>query len=281
MRKDGRQPFFLYLKPALGNSVKAEAKRRKITAYQLVEEILEIHLASLTPGEVELPPAPKAATEEDVDDLLQTMTRDQVPMGSPGRPRYKADIAGGSLQVSEARVIADLLLNEAGEAEWRRAIEVDNVLQKRSVGTARRQATLVRARLSEMGPELWAIVRDGSKPAATHAMLACAIKHSPLLSDFLHYTVRESYRMFHGTLPRRAWDKFIERCHDLDPFMPEWAQSTVDKLGDSAFRVLHEAGFLADGAKNVLKPVRIDPSVATYLRDHGEDEVLRRMQVTQ
>ncbi len=281
MRKDGRQPFFLYLKPALARSVKAEAKKRKMTSYELVEEILELRAAASS-ALADASPEPEASPQdEDFEGLLQTMTRDVVEMGPPGKPRYKADIAGGSLQVSEARVIADLLLSGAEDEAWRRAIEIDNVLQKRSVGTARRQATLVRARLNEMGPELWKIVRDGSKPAATHAMLACAIKHSPLLSDFLHYTVRESYRMFHGTLPRRAWDKFIERCHDLDPFMPEWAQSTVDKLGDSAFRVLHEAGFLADGAKNVLKPVRVDPNVAAYLRDQGEDEVLRRMQVTQ
>jgi hypothetical protein len=278
MRKDGRHPFYLYLKPDVASAVKVEAKKRRITSYEFVENVLERHLAALVDMK---PPEDQAAVEEEFEGLLQTMTRDPVNMSSPGKPRYKADIAGGSLQVSEARIIADLMLRGAADDEWRRAIEVDNVLQKRSLGTARRQATLVRARLVEMGPELWEIVRDGSKPAATHAMLACAIKHSPLLSDFLHHTVRESYRMFHATLPRRAWDKFVERCHDLDPFMPEWAQSTIEKLGDSAFRVLHEAGYLADGSKNVLKPVRIDPSVAQYLRDHGEDEILQRMQVTQ
>lgn len=280
MRKDGRQPFFLYLKPLLARSVKAEAKKRKMTSYELVEEILELRLGASSAAPENTPDL-QGAQEEDFEGLLQTMTRDLVEKGPRGKPRYKADIAGGSLQVSEARVIADLLLQGADEESWRRAIEVDNVLQKRSVGTARRQATLVRARLTEMGPELWEIVRDGSKPAATHAMLACAIKHSPLLSDFLHYTVRESYRTFHATLPRRAWDRYVERCHDLDPFMPEWAPSTIAKLGDSAFRVLHEAGYLAGGAKNVLKPVRIDASVADYLRQHGEEETLQRMQVSQ
>lgn len=278
MRKDGRSPFFLYLRPDVAAGVKAEAKRLRITSYEFVEEILDRHLAAL-PETTQ--PASQAALEEEYEGLLHTMTRDLVNTSAPSKPRYKADIAGGSLQVSEARVIADLMLRGASEDDWRRAIEVDNVLQKRSVGTARRQASLVRARLIEMGPDMWAIVRDGSKPAATHAMLACAVKHSPLLSDFLHHTVRESYRMFHASLPRRAWDKFIDRCHDLDPFMPEWAQSTIDKLGDSAFRILHEAGYLAEGSKNVLKPVRIDPSVAQNLRDHGEDEILHRMQVTQ
>jgi hypothetical protein len=56
-------------------------------------------------------------------------------------PRYKADIAGGALKVYESRLVADLLLNEVSASDWRNAIEIDNVLQKKSPGTARRQAS--------------------------------------------------------------------------------------------------------------------------------------------
>ena len=35
-----------------------------------------------------------------------------------------------------------------------------------------------------MRPDLWYLVRDGSKDTATHALLAAAIKHSPLLAEF-------------------------------------------------------------------------------------------------
>jgi len=83
---------------------------------------------------------------------------------------YKADIAGGSLKVYESRIIAELLLTRLPPAEWRRAIEVDNVLQKTSIGTAKRQASLIKARLKQMTPELWELVRDGTKPVATQAV---------------------------------------------------------------------------------------------------------------
>lgn len=221
------------------------------------------------------------AQEVSAASVLTTM-RPIVPastVSSHETPKYRADIAGGSLQVPEARVIAGLLLNGIDDAGWQKAIEVENVLQKRSVGTAKRQALLVRTRLQLMGPTLWEIVRDGSKPAATHAMLACAIKLSPLLADFIHYTVREAFRTYQQSLSRREWNRFIERCGDRDPTMPEWAGSTVEKLGDSAFRVLHESGILANGAKNSLRPVRIDASVLAYLKDHEETYVLSRIQV--
>lgn len=278
VRKDGRKQFLLYLKPETISALKTKARQTKIPAYLLIERLID----------KELPP-PQDMGSAEVLQVQETMTpkgraTSWVPELAPvaadvDGPKYRADIAGGSLQVPEARVIAGLLLDGVDDAGWQRAIDVQNVLQKRSVGTARRQALLVRTRLEGMGPGLWEIVRDGTKPAATHAMLACAIKLSPLLADFLHYTVREGFRTYQQSLPRREWNRYIERCRDRDPTMPDWADSTVEKLGDSSFRVLHEAGFLTGGTKNVLRPVRIESSVVEYLREHGEHYVLLRMQV--
>lgn len=194
--------------------------------------------------------------------------------------RYKADIAGGALKVPESRVVAGLLLDRVDDQGWHDAIVVGNVLQKRSPGTARRQATLVRSRLSTMGPGLWRLVRDGSTPVATHAVFAAAIKHSALLGDFLDLVVREQFRIFRPDLPRRLWHDFVARCRDREPDMPPWQDSTVDKLGDSVYRILTEVGYLADTRRHLLQPVRISSEVMAYLREHDEEYVLRCIQVS-
>ncbi len=72
-------------------------------------------------------------------------------------PKFKADIAGGSLKLQESRIIAGLLLDDVDPQQWKQAIEEANVLQKRSPATAMRQATLLRARLTTMGPGLVAV----------------------------------------------------------------------------------------------------------------------------
>jgi hypothetical protein len=36
-----------------------------------------------------------------------------------------------------------------------------------------------------MGPPLWKLVRDGERGVAIHAVFAAAVKHSPLLGDFM------------------------------------------------------------------------------------------------
>jgi len=194
-------------------------------------------------------------------------------------PKYKADIAGGSLKLQESRVIASLLLDGVTADEWKRAIEQDNVLQKRSPATAKRQASLIRARLLTVGPDLWRLVRDGSKETATHAIFAASIKHSTLLGEFLDHAVREQFRTFKHNLPRKLWSDFVERLRDQDPDVPQWTESTVNKLGDSVYQILKEAGYISDTKTYVLQPVRIASEVMAYLRDHDERYVLERVQV--
>ncbi len=195
--------------------------------------------------------------------------------------RYKADIGGGSLKLPESRVIAGLLLEGVDDHEWHDAIVVRNVLQKRSPGTAKRQASLIRSRLVTMGRDLWELVRDGSNPVAAHALLAAAIKHSTLLGDFLDLVVREQFRLFRPSLSRKLWSDFLDQCRGRDPYMPEWQESTADKLGDSVFRILDEAGYITDTKTMTLKPVRVSEEVLAYLRDHEEQYVLRCLEVGQ
>lgn len=76
--------------------------------------------------------------------------------------RYKADITAGALKVPESRVIADLLLQEADDAAWKKALYDENVLQTRSPVTTKRLVLLIRGRLKGMERGLWKLVRDGT-----------------------------------------------------------------------------------------------------------------------
>ena len=194
--------------------------------------------------------------------------------------KFKADIAGGSLKLQESRIIADLLLQQMPESEMRRLIQGENVLQKRSPNTAMRQASLLRARLQTMTSELWRLVRDGSKDTATHALLAAAIKHSPLFAEFLNRVVRERFQTFQNDLPRKLWNEYVEHLQNEDPNMPVWSEATTNKLGDSAFQILKESGFITGTRTYRLHPIQVAPAVLAYLRDSGQNDVIERLQVT-
>jgi hypothetical protein len=194
--------------------------------------------------------------------------------------RYSADITAGSLKLPESRIVAGLLLDGVGGQAWRDAIEKENVLQARNTVTAKRLARLIRQRLETMDAGLWKLVRDGTGIVATHAALAAAIKHSPLLGDFLDLVVREQFRLFNPKLTPAAWEEYLDDCRGRDPDMPKWTEITRRRLKSSVFQTLAQAGFLESTKTLKLQPVHIVRPVIDYLQDHDEAYVLRCIQVS-
>jgi len=194
--------------------------------------------------------------------------------------RYKADLTAGSLKLPESRIIADLLLRELSANDWQEAIERRNVLRTKQVATAQRLTRLIRGRLETMGPELWKIVRDGAGTVAAHAVLAAAVKHSPLLGDFLAQVVAAQYRLFSPTLPTGIFSHWLEECRERDALMPLWNESTLRRLRSTVFQVLAQAGYIDSTRTRRLQTVHIAEQVLRYLKNHKEDYVLHCIQVS-
>jgi hypothetical protein len=193
--------------------------------------------------------------------------------------QYKADITAGALKLPESRLIADLLLRQVDAEGWKDAIVTKNVLQVRNPATARRLTTLIRSRLETMGPELWKLVRDGQGTVAAHAVLAAAVKHSPLLGDFLEIVVAEQYRLFSPALSRKLFADYLEGCRERDPEMPQWNETTRKRLRSSVFQMLAQAGYIENTRSLKLQTVHVADQVLRYLKVNKEDYVLRCIQV--
>jgi len=194
---------------------------------------------------------------------------------------YNGDIAAGSLLIQETRKIASLLLNNVAGKEWRRAIEIDNILQKRSPASAIRQARLIKKRLTLMTPELWKLIKEGNSDIAVQAILAASIKHSLLLGDFMDKTLREHWLTFNYKISDRDWNNYLETCVQIDPKVSEWKDSTISKLKQVVFRILAEAKYIDNTRTLKLLPVSIVPELRHYLTKNSENYVLKCMGVTQ
>lgn len=194
---------------------------------------------------------------------------------------YNGEIVAGSLLIPESRKIASLLLAEADDQEWHRAIIIENILQKRSPSAAKREAKLIRNRLSSMKPEILGMISEGSSDLATQSILACAIKHSRLLGDFMHEVVRDHWLTFDLHISNKDWHEFWDSCAQIYPAILDWSEKTYQKLRQVVFRILAEARYL-DGTKTLrLLPVVVLPEVRGYLLNNHEEYVLKCMQVTE
>ncbi len=194
--------------------------------------------------------------------------------------RYKADITAGALKLPESRIIAGLLLRKVDAEGWKDAIVTNNVLQARNPATARRLTKLIRGRLETMGPDMWKLVRDGKGTVATHAVFAAAIKHSPLLGDFLDLVVGEQYRVFGKALTNTMFADYLEGCRERDPEMPQWNESTRRRLRSSVFQMLAQAGYIENTRILKLQTVLVADQVLRYLKANHEEYVLRCIQVS-
>ena len=193
---------------------------------------------------------------------------------------YRADITAGSLKVRETRVIAGLMLKDLDNKQWKTEIFDQNVLQVNNAETSRRYVRLIRQRLELMTSEIWKLIRDGSAIVATQATLAAAIKHSRLLGDFMDLIIRDHYQTYKSHLTRSVWNDYLSDCNGRDPNMPEWSESTRDRLRRSVYHILTQAGYLESSRSLKLQPVHIAPEVIRYLEKHNETYVLRCMEVS-
>jgi hypothetical protein len=124
------------------------------------------------------------------------------------------------------------------------------------------------------------MVAEAPTALATQAVMAAAVKHSPLLADFLNFCYREQVRLFQPALTHSLWPEFLDQCAARDPLMPVWSDSTSAKLRENVFRILAESGYIEDTRRMKLQRVRLLLELVSHLRDSRNDATLRCLDTT-
>ena len=194
------------------------------------------------------------------------------------RTRYNAEISAGSLMPLESKRVAALLLTKPDEAAWLDAIEVQNILQKKTPATARRQATLIRKRLMTLDPQAWEMITTRESEVANQLLLAASIKHSHLLGDFLRLNYAQRQRGLEEALASNSWHDFLTEIAHHDAAVAGWSDSTKAKLFQVIVRILAEAKYLDTARHMGLTPPMLHPKTRAYLRRLGDDVTLNRME---
>jgi hypothetical protein len=188
--------------------------------------------------------------------------------------RYNAEISAGSLLPLESRRIATLLLSKPDQTAWQHAIETENILQKKTPATARRQARLLRRRLTTLNAQAWQMMTERESEVVTQLLLASAVKHSQLLGDFMLRVYADRQRRLEPALAPIDWQDFLAECAHHDAAVAEWSDSTKAKLFQVIVRILAEANYLESARSMKLTPQSLHPDVQRYLSTHDETYVL-------
>ena len=187
---------------------------------------------------------------------------------------YNAEISAGSLMPLESKRVAALLLSNPDEAAWIHAIEIENILQKKTPATARRQGTLLRKRLMHLDEQAWSMVVDRESEVAHQLLLVGAIKHSQLLGDFVRNVYAGHQRRMEPAIAALDWQDFLAECAHQDLAVAAWSDSTKAKLFQVIIRILVEARYLESARTMKLSPRSLHPTVRRYLMERNEAYVI-------
>ena len=186
---------------------------------------------------------------------------------------YNSDLIGGSLLVRESRVIAELLLANADDADWKQAIQVENRLQKRSPATAKRQSSALRKRLERLDQPFWRALRDGDDELATQVAFVAALERNLLLVEFVETIVQDAFSLRAENLAQYQWTDFLEDRSHRDPAIEDWTEVSKKKMGQVVFRMLAEVGLLQSTRSLRLQHVLVRLEVNALLEDSRRDRI--------
>lgn len=182
--------------------------------------------------------------------------------------------------VRESRIIAGLLLDSATPEQWDHTIYIENLLQKPTPASAKRNAQAIRKRLERLEPEFWRALRDGDDELATQIAFCGTLERNLLLVEFMETVLRDAYISRAEKLDTYVWSDFLEDRSHRDSAICDWKESTRKKMGQVVFRMLVEVGYLKSTRKLELQRILVRPEVKTMLEEHYKQRIKKCMEVS-
>jgi hypothetical protein len=202
-----------------------------------------------------------------------------IPQGSlKNHKAYLGDLIGGSLMIREGQIIAELLLKKPNQAEWADAIVNQNILQKRSDASAKRNASTIKKRLEGLSDEFLTQIAFGSTELSTQLMFAATLIQSTILADFMRNVVLDAKRMFRETIDASDWIGFWEDRSRLFPEFAQMTDSSTYKVAQVVFKVLSDGGYIVSTRKKQLQNVYLLPEVKSLLADMQREDIVAAME---
>ena len=177
---------------------------------------------------------------------------------------YRLSFTSGGLFIGSAGKAAALYLEHRDWGRVRRDLDADNLLQARTVASARRLGRELVQRLCELSDAELVILADADSDERAHLMWAATCRRYALIGEFASEVVRDRYLGLETQLQATDFDAFVRGKALWHEELHRLAASTARKLQTSTFLMLREAQMLTgDG---LIVPAIISGRVMRELR---------------
>lgn len=156
--------------------------------------------------------------------------------------RYALSFTSGGLLVREADVIVAEYLRTRDWGAVRQVVVERNILQARTNSSSVRVTRETIQRLGALDDAELEILADASLTERCHLMWAAACRRYELIGDFAEEVLRERFLLMTPTVDAADFDRFMTTKSLWHPELDGLKPSTREKLRQTIFRMLHEAG---------------------------------------
>jgi hypothetical protein len=177
--------------------------------------------------------------------------------------RYALSFTSGGLLVREADVVVVEYLRARDWAVVRRVVMEQNLLQARTNSSSVRLTRETIQRLGALDDAELEILADASLTERCHLMWTAACRRYDLIGDFAEEVLRERFLLMTPTVDAEDFERFMTGKSLWHPELDELRPSTREKLRQTIFRMLHEAGLRTEAGDIV--PVVISERVQEVL----------------
>ncbi len=178
--------------------------------------------------------------------------------------KYTMSFTTGGLFLHESMTVAGLYLDLGDWTAVRDRVISGNLLQTRTVNTARRIIGEISARLKILTEEEMRILMDGSRQDRQHILWMAVCQRYRFIREFAVEVIREKYLRLDMNLSHEDYDAFFNARAEWDDKLERLAETTRKKLRSVVFKMLREADLLT--RDHIINPVMLSPRVAKIVR---------------
>lgn len=173
--------------------------------------------------------------------------------------RYKLSFSVGRLYLESAPLAARLYAEHRNWSTVRSEIDSGNLLQARTVSSAKRNSQELVQRLQKLTDFEIELLVDAAADERAHLMWAATCRRYELIAEFAEEVLRERYLVMAQDVQPEDFDAFLRGKALWHPELGDLAKSTLLKLRSTLYLMMREAGFIT--ANGTIVPAIISARV--------------------
>jgi hypothetical protein len=185
--------------------------------------------------------------------------------------RYKLSFTVGRLYLEFAPLAARLYTNLHDWSAVRAEIDASNLLQARTVSSAKRNCQELVDRLQELTvPELELLI-DATSDERAQLMWVAACRRYELIAEFAEDVLRERYLLMAHDIQPEDFDAFLRGKALWHPELTMLTRTTLAKLRSTIYLMMREADFIT--SNGTIIPAVLSARVLEELAKRSPSDV--------